>query len=177
MAIPMEPPKSYLLVSILYSPMVDPREPREELVKLFGEEDVVVGPWNFDHTNYYEKEMGKDLNKVFLSFENLISSEQLVEIKLFCIELEEQFSYKNRRRVNIDPGYLELSKLVLASTKNYDHRIHLGKGVYGDVQLRFRGGQFVTNPWTYPDYQTSLTMEFFTRVRQKYHDQLKQLDS
>ncbi|HNY92028.1 MAG TPA: DUF4416 family protein, partial [bacterium] len=73
-----------------------------------------------------------------------------------------------RRRVNLDPGYSEAAKLVLATTKNFGHRIYLGQGIYGDVQLFWRKGRFQSNPWTYPDYLEAKSLEFFSALRQDY---------
>ncbi|MBD3384727.1 DUF4416 family protein [candidate division KSB1 bacterium] len=121
--------------------------------------------FSFTHTNYYAKEMGKELFKRFIAFKNPIDPTEIVDIKLFCNHLEDQFRLKSNRSVNIDPGYIEIPKLVLATTKNFSHRIYLGKGIYGDVQLYWRGGRFMSNPWTYADYKQNLATTFFSQVR------------
>jgi hypothetical protein len=120
----------------------------------------------FKHTGYYSKEMGNQLIKFFVSFQHTIDPISIVDIKIFTNKIEDLFknSFQNRK-VNIDPGYIELPKLVLATTKNYAHRIYLGKGIYGDVQLYWRNGGFQTFPWTYPDYQDKPSIKFFTQVR------------
>lgn len=141
----------------------------------YGMIDLESPPFAFDHTQYYEKEMGPNLMKQLFSFQKLDKREKLIEIRLFSLQLEKKFSKGNRRQVNIDPGYLELSKLVVSSTKNFDHRIYLGQGVYGDVQLRYRKGEFVTNEWTYPDYCSQVVLDFLLDVRDNYFETLKQL--
>ena len=83
-------------------------------------------------------------------------------------ELEASTAHRGRRSVNYDPGYLEAAKLVLATTKNFDHRLYLGNGIYGDVQLRFRKGAFAAMDWTYPDYQQQSVLDFFHLVRSWY---------
>lgn len=138
----------------------------------FGEIDLRSQVYDFHHTDYYEKEMGKPLRKQFISFKGLIQPDKLAGIKLRTNQIEAMFSSQGRRRVNIDPGYIEGSKLVLATTKNYDHRIYLGEGIYGDVQLRFREGAFRINEWTYPDYREKLALGFFAEVRREYLKQL-----
>ncbi|NIA31425.1 MAG: DUF4416 family protein, partial [Actinobacteria bacterium] len=96
---------------------------------------------------------------------------EIVSIKLKSNKIESFFSKDAKRSVNIDPGYIETPKLVLATTKNYGHRIYLGQGIYGDVQLYWRNGVFRTNPWTYPDYREMDTLNFLTKVRKKYLSQ------
>ncbi|MFQ5751617.1 MAG: DUF4416 family protein [bacterium] len=137
--------------------------------------DVKSPPFKFDHTQYYKKEMGSQLMKQFFSFVNLDKKENLVHWKLFALELENQYAIAGKRQVNIDPAYLELAKLVVSSSKNFDHRIYLGQGIYGDVQLRYRNRQFVTNDWTYPDYCSAIVINFVKKVRNIYFQQLKQL--
>lgn len=125
-------------------------------------------PFHFDHTQYYEAEMGAPLEKAFYAFQELIDPAQLAKFKLLSNEIEEEFSTQSKRKVNLDPGYIEAAKLVLATTKNYGHRIYLMTGIYGDVQLYWRNGQFQFNPWTYPDYQDERTLRFLTEVRDIY---------
>ena len=134
---------------------------------------TTVGPiYEFSHSAYYEDEMGKNLVKQLVSFSDLIQMDQLADIKIATNAIEESLAQRRGdkffRMVNIDPGYLALSKLVLATTKNYDHRIYIGKGIYAEVTLRFRKGSFEPLEWTYPDYKQPLVMEFFNKVRENY---------
>lgn len=147
-------------------------EIEHELEKKFGKIDFKSAPFDFNHTDYYREEMGGNLKKMFLSFENLISPEKLSAIKLFTNELERKRSDNAKRIVNIDPGYLDNSKLVLASTKNYYHRIYLGKGIYAEVTLFFKGNTFQSLPWTYPDYKTENSVNIFNKIRGIYREQL-----
>ncbi|NLP09616.1 DUF4416 family protein [bacterium] len=133
-----------------------------------GEVSTGSEPFAFTHTRYYEPEMGSDLTKIFYAFVELMDPADLVSLKLHSNQIEERLSVHGRRRVNLDPGYLEAAKLILATTKNFSHRIYLGQGIYGDVQLYWRDGRFQSNPWTYPDYQAAATLAFFTRVRDNY---------
>lgn len=139
-----------------------------------GDIDHQSQEFPFIHSAYYEQEMGPNLMKQFVSFHALFDIEEFVSFKLWCVHLESEFSEAGKRRVNIDPAYLELAKLVVGTRKNFDHRIYLGSGVYGDVQLRFRKNRFVANDWTYPDYQSKSMLDFLTRVRSDFYDQLKQ---
>ncbi len=120
------------------------------------------------YTDYYREEMGPGLAKFFAAFGKLIEPDELVRLKHAAMAIEDAFRIDGRRRVNLDPGYLEFSKLVLSTTKNFDHRVYLGRGIYGDVQLRYRHGRFQFNDWTYPDYKSDLALRFFERVREAY---------
>lgn len=113
------------------------------------------------------------MQRKFLSFESLISPQRLAEIKSLTNELEVRFQrQESERGINIDPGYVEAGKLVLATIKNQQHRIYLGKGIYGEVTLRFRKGRFEPWEWTYPDYRSAPYLKFFNRVREIYLEQL-----
>jgi hypothetical protein len=134
--------------------------------------------FNFDFTEYYRPQMGTDLKRKFLSFRDLVRPEHIVELKLWAQCVEEQWGKSGGfgvpRPLNLDPGYISLSKLVLASTKDYNHRIYLRDRIYAEVTLAFKGGRFQPYPWTYPDYKTPGYIGFFTMVRQMYHAQLIQ---
>jgi len=139
------------------------------LVKKFGPIDTKSNIFNFSCTNYYEKETGKNLKRKFISFKRLIAPERLARIKLFTIELERKFSRKDKkRRINLDPGYITAAKLVLATTKNFQHRIYLNDGIFAEVTLKFKDGVFRPCEWTYPDYRTKKYLAFFKHVREIY---------
>lgn len=144
-----------------------------ELIELFGLVDLKSSLIPFSFTNYYASELGLNLQKKFLSFRTLIHPGKLFEIKTLTNEIEIKFQLQNnKRRINIDPGYLETGKFVLATTKNQQHRIYLGKGIYGEVTLRFKKGRFEPWEWTYPDYASGVYFEFFSKVRELYLEQL-----
>lgn len=144
-----------------------------ELEGLFGPVDMESSLIPFSFTDYYLPELGPDLKRKFLSFGSLIHPKRLAEIKSLTNELERRFQrQKGKRGINIDPGYLEAGKLVLATTKNQQHRIYLGKGIYAEVTLRFRKGRFEPWEWTYPDYRSRAYIDFFTKARKLYLEQL-----
>ena len=147
---------------------------KEELVKKFGEIDFESPLFSFNYTDYYRKEMGNKLWRKFVSFKRLFDPEKIVSVKLFTNEIEQKFSSGKKRKVNIDPGYLTLSKLVLTTTKNFAHRIYLGKGIYAEVTLRYiKGKGFQPWEWTYPDYRSEDYLEVFNSLREKYKKQLE----
>ncbi|MCI0514341.1 DUF4416 family protein [candidate division KSB1 bacterium] len=133
--------------------------------------------YDFLYTEYYATEMGTGLLKQFVVFQKLIPPDHLVATKLDSNALEQQWTTTGKRRVNIDPGYISAAKLVLATTKNYAHRLYLGQGIYGDVHLRVIDRKFVPNEWTYPDYQAADSLLFFNKIRQQYLKELRQLSS
>lgn len=145
---------------------------RMELAKAYGPVDHTSPVWPFDFTTYYAEEFGEDLLRQFITFSELIDPSTLPEIKLMTNGLEQSFAVQGRRQINVDPGYIDLSKLVLATTKNHQHRVYLGQGIYAEVTLRFTRQSFRPWEWTYPDYRTDHYVEFFNHARQTYLEQL-----
>ncbi len=135
------------------------------LIQRFGEIEFESEIFPFKHTDYYEKEMGKDLKRKFISFKPLKKPDEIVDLKLYCIEIEKKFMEQGRRKINLDPGYVELSKVVLSTTKNYSHRIYLSKGIYAEVTLYYQNGDFREFHYTYPDYRTEEYKVFFRKIR------------
>ncbi|MFH0935990.1 MAG: DUF4416 family protein [Candidatus Omnitrophota bacterium] len=140
--------------------------------KHFGSIDFQSQPLNFTHTDYYRGEFGEGLYKKIVSFRKLVPPQKLPEIKILTNKAEKRLSFLNKRLVNIDPGYLDLSKLVLASTKDYAHRIYLNKGIYGEITLFYRNKTFAAWECTYPDYRTPQYLAIFNQIRQIYSAQL-----
>ncbi len=133
----------------------------------------------FDFTDYYKAEMGDLIDRAFFSFERLVEADQLSGIKRQTNLLEEEIaaepasSQKVKRPLNLDPGYIEHSKVILASTKNFYHRIYLGSGIFAEVTMHFKNNTYQFFPWTYPDYQSKDYQEFFLKTRQIYRNQLR----
>ena len=129
----------------------------------------------FDYTDYYAREMGSELLRKFVSFGKLIQPEELVEIKLFTNSVEQELLYPNtdRRRINLDPGYVSAAKLILASTKDHIHRTYLKDGIYAETTLRMEKKTFRPWQWTYPDYRSEKYIEIFNEIRRRYMEQLR----
>jgi hypothetical protein len=140
----------------------------EFFVKNFGPIDYKSPVISFTYTDYYEKEMGGPLKRKFVSFKKLIPQEKIAKIKLLTNSIEEKFSVDKKRRINIDPGYVTDSKLVLATTKDYFHRICLGYGIYAEVTLMWRKGSFRPFEWTYPDYRSEAYTDILNIIRNAY---------
>ncbi len=152
-------------------------EVRRRLATQVGPIDRESEIWPFDTTDYYADEMGDDIRRQFISFAELISVDRLPEIKRLTNALELRFCDDlamphATRPVNIDPGYMTHSKFVLATTKDYSHRLYLGGGIYGEVTLHYESGDWQPWPWTYPDYATETYRSFFRQVRETYKAQL-----
>ncbi|MBI5144696.1 MAG: DUF4416 family protein [Candidatus Omnitrophica bacterium] len=143
------------------------------LKRYFGKIDFASESLSFAHTNYYTPEFGGSLKKKFISFQKLVLPERLSVIKRITNSIEKKFSSQGQRLINLDPGYLDLGKLVLASTKDYKHRIYLNKGIYAEITLYYEKNTFKPWDWTYPDYRTPEYINIFNRIREIYAQQIK----
>jgi len=145
----------------------------EDLSLVYGEVDFISEMFSFNFTDYYAKEMGERLFRHFIIFGPLISMTQLPDIKQMTNRLEEKYSRPNgTRRINIDPGYLCLEHIILATTKNYTHRPYLRDGIYADLTLVYRNQSFQALEWTYPDYRQDRVIDLFNQFRKKYAEDL-----
>jgi hypothetical protein len=174
MATISRPSSVKLFTGILLSPEMPLERLKTFLMRQLGPIDLQSPLIDFDYTDYYSKQMGKNLKRVFFSFERLIDPVKLCRIKVMTNGLEAYFSRrskKTQRPVNIDPGYITGSKLVLASCKDFSHRIYLDKGVYSELTLIFHGGAFKALEWTYPDYMSAEYQKVFRDIRDKYLSQ------
>lgn len=145
------------------------------LEQLYGRADIVSEVMNFDFTQYYDAEMGNPLLRRFVSFDRPTSPGILADVKCATNELEREFAAAGggwaARPINLDPGYIEPSKLVLASMKNFSHRIYLSRGVYGEVTLQWHKMQWQSLPWTFPDYASGRYFPFLTAARTRLREQ------
>ncbi len=152
---------------------------KDRLEKVLGRVDLESDTWPFGFTHYYEPEMGAGLLRRICSFRELIAPDNLVAVKHTTNRLEQELAAElpdaPRRPVNLDPGYVALGKLVLATTKDQAHRLYLGGGIYAECTLRWHNGAFEPWEWTYPDYRTEEYRAFFARVRELYRDKLSDM--
>lgn len=137
----------------------------------FGSIDFCSQILPFTFTQYYIPEMGEDIKRRFISFSLLILPEDLAGIKVLTNSIEQEFIIGNKRRINLDPGYITAAKLILATTKDNSHRIYLSNGIYAEITLRFVAGTFCYWEWTYSDYKTPEYIEIFNRIRQLFMGQ------
>lgn len=146
------------------------------LQRAFGPIDFRTSLLDFAYTNYYEPEMGGNLKRQVVSFRRLINPDDLPKIKLYTNKLESKFSISKKtpsRRINIDPGYLTEAKLILATTKDHQHRIYLNRGIYAEVTLRFVDKTYLPWEWTYRDYQSKEYIDIFNEIRKIYMQRIR----
>ena len=146
----------------------------EVLSARYGGVDFESDNLPFDCTQYYAPEMGEGLLRRFCTFRPLIPRELLVRIKRETNEVEGKFAVAGRRRVNIDPGYICAEHLILATTKGYTHRPYLGHGIYADLTLIYRDGEFRPLDWTYPDYASAQIRKILQGMRKRYLQEFKE---
>ena len=151
----------------------------ERLAAAFGPVDIQseVQPW--EHTDYYRDEMGTDLRRMFIFFERLIDPGDLSRIKLHSMHLEEELSRMtvstSQRAVNLDPGYITEAKVVLATTKDFPHRIYIGEGIYAESTLHYskNSGTYIAVDHTYPDFRSQYSRDLFNKAREKLRTTLR----
>jgi len=136
------------------------------LEKHFGDILLVSPSVPWDYSSYYKDELGNPLFRQFIFFKTLIDPGVLADIKLNTNTIEDALSSGGKRCINLDPGYLTRSKIVLASTKNYAHRIYIGKGIYAEVTLIFKDGTYNPHLYTYRDYQDKTYIDIFMNARE-----------
>ena len=175
MGTPSPPVPVKPVCSVTFSPTVGLEAVLSAIAPVAGEADLKSAVFDFNFTEYYSDEMGTDLKKIFISCRELMNPAGLVNLKLRTNELERVWASGGRRRVNLDPGYITSAKLVLASTKDFAHRIFLGGGIYGDVQLQYRHGSWHPEAWTFPDYRTETALSFFELVRDTFNTQERKM--
>ena len=175
MGIAKEFEKEKLIVGIIYSSEELLGVALSALTEQFGKIDDVSEEFSFsrEFSNYYDRELGGEGLRRIYSFEELIAPERQAEIKVFTNELEMKLSIDGDRHVNIDPGFINHGRLLLATTKPTGFRIPLSDGIYTELTLYWARGEWQKLPWTYRDYQSELVQSFITRVRRRYLNQRK----
>ncbi|RKZ34751.1 hypothetical protein DRQ33_01445 [bacterium] len=140
----------------------------------WGEIEFSSEKVDFDQfTQYYQSEMGTGLTRFWFALEGIRFPDDLIRIKWSCTAIENSLTQDKNRRVNLDPGYITEAKVILASFKDFAHRIYLTEGVYADMQLIWRDGKFIPREWTFADYRSDIAQKFFTRLRETYRRKLK----
>ena len=177
MSQPRNPQPAKLVIGLLANNKTLMPEVAEKLERAFGSMDMISAWMDFDFTEYYAKEMGAPLYRRMMTFGGLIRQKELANIKLATNALEQSYADSGRRCVNIDPGYLLYERFVLATGKNFSHRIYIGQRIYADLTLIFQQGTYQTLPWTYPDYADQRMIWFLKQVREKYGADLRRQSS
>lgn len=165
MGVPYTPPRAMLLVGTLFHSDDVYYRALPFLSGHFGEIALEGPRTEWTYSDYYREEMGSPLFRRFVFFKDLVDQDSLAGIKHATNHLEQSFVVGGRRTINMDPGYLTPAKLVLASTKDYSHRIYLGTGIFAEVTLVFRKGAFRPHVNTYRDYRDEGSLRVFSIAR------------
>jgi hypothetical protein len=171
MSQPKEPHPVKLIIRFLFSDAKSQTHALNALISDFGPMDFLSDPEPFSFTDYYNDEMGHGISRQTASFLDLVTPGNLASIKLRTNEIENSLSVDGKRKVNIDPGLLSLENFILATGKNFTHRIYLRDGIYADLTLIYHKGAFQTLPWTYPDYRDPEFLHYLGVLRKKLKSQ------
>jgi hypothetical protein len=165
--------KEKLIIGILISRLEWKGELLKILEREFGPVDYESRLLPFHYTDYYHREMGEKIWRLFISFKDLIPPDLLAGIKARTNEIEKAFSEQGHRFINLDPGIINRSHLLLATTKDGSHRIPLCRGIFAEVTLVYEKAHFKSLEWTYPDYRSDEYKEILHRIRGIYKKQIK----
>jgi len=172
-----EPEPVKLIVGILAADKTCLQAALETITAEFGRTDLVSEVFDFYQTDYYKDQAGENILRQFVSIAELIDPGRLASIKHKTNRIEKELAEKLDtslpRPVNLDPGIIEPSKLVLASTKNFSHRIYIGESMYAELTLSFCKGKWQSFPYTFPDYKEDRYHEFLSTVRGKLVEQIR----
>ena len=161
------PSPARLLFSVIYREEEDFEKALRRITERMGEVACTSEPFLFDSTEYYSREMGTPLVRRFVVTNDPVSRDVLATVKLLAETIEKELSVGGKRTVNIDPGLLADENVVLATGKNYSHRIYLRDGVFADLTLVFEKGEYRPLPWTYPDYASPAIRTFLGGLRRE----------
>src|SRR5512139_1315140 len=164
-----------LIVAVLWSDAPALELALVRLEERWGRIDFSGSDHPFDATDYYDSEMGPGLCRRIVSFSRLVPPESIREAKLVCNEIEESLAAGGRRKVNLDIGYIDHNKVVLASAKYAGQKIHLGDGIYADMIARYRDGKYRPFEWTFPDFHDGRYDGELEKIRATYLGQLRSL--
>jgi hypothetical protein len=157
-----------LVVSAIYREERRFEEAVPRVEAAVGPVRVVGEPFPFDRTDYYGKEMGTPLYRRFLAAGRPVPRNALAAIKVSMESVEAGLAECGRRTVNLDPGLLTPESFILATGKNYSHRVYLGEGVFADLTLVYRHGEYRSLPWTYPDYASEGVRSLLRELRREH---------
>ena len=171
---PHHPQKALLVAGILYSDRIDSPILFNCLEDAFGPIALRSASFPFLETDYYREEMGDAITREWVAFDRCVEQDEIVEVKKRSNQIESRrFSRGTNRLVNIDPGYLTFGKVVLATTKDNQHRLYLREGIYAEVTLRYRRGGYEPWEWTFRDYRRQEALQFFNQARSIYRDMIR----
>lgn len=166
MSIPKEPSKAKLVISFISTSEELINSSIERIAQKYSTPDFVSEFISFTHTQYYEDEHGCGLKRRFASFSKLLPRDHIVKVKQFTNQLENETIIDGKRKINIDPGFLTPENFILATGKNFTHRVYLKDGIFADLTLIFQKNDFMELPWTYPDYKGRDVKNMLIKIRE-----------
>jgi len=166
MSIPKTPTKAKLVISFISKDKELINSCIKKVGQKFSPADFVTEFVDFTHTSYYEKELGGSLKRRFASFKKLLDRKDLVKVKKLTNLIENETVHSKKRRINIDPGFLTIENFILASGKNFTHRVYLKDGIFADLTLIFTKNDFKELSWTYPDYKEKAVKDMLRKIRE-----------
>lgn len=175
MAAPQLVPPVKLIVAALWSRSTILEHALDLMTERWGAIDFRGAEHPFDVTDYYAPEMGPNLRRQLFAFAKLVPPEWLKELKLACNQIEDQLRNDRGREVNLDIGYLDHNKIVLASCKYAGQKIPLGDGIHADLIARYAKGKYQPFEWTFPDFKTDRYDGELNAIRARYLEQLREL--
>lgn len=167
------PAQAKIIAGFIFSDYRTFNKAVSHLSKKLGPVDTESDSFQFNHTDYYCAEMGQGLIRRFVAFKRLRGLDNIYMLKLITNNLEMRLSPSVNRSINIDPGYLTASSVILLTTKNYTHRIYLKNGIFAETTLFFKNGSYQPWEWTFPDFKTEEYIKFFNTTRASYLNDLK----
>ena len=172
---PEQPQPVKFFCGVLYSDEMLLQRACEHLQAHFGLIDYKSPLFPFQATDYYIPEMGSPIVRCFWAFHDLVNPKILAESKLYCSQVEEALAIAAKRKVNLDPGYMDYDKVVLASAKYNSQKIYLDLGIYADVTLYYERGFYRPSEYAFPDFKSGSYNDVFLNIRAKYKGQLRKM--
>ena len=174
MAQPEQPLPVKYFIAVLFRDDECCAKVKNELVARWGRIDLEGTNHPFDVTDYYESEMGTPLYRRLLAFETLYVPTLIVAMKLQCNDIETALAHNGKRTINLDAGYLDHNKYLLASAKQAGQKVYLDRGIYADLSGRYKAGNYRPFEWTFPDFRDGRYDEELLAIRRLYREQIKQ---
>ncbi|MBC8182148.1 DUF4416 family protein [candidate division KSB1 bacterium] len=174
---PLPSPLTKLICGVLFTDEELLIQAKELTIQKYSAIDFESEHFTFNVSDYYKPEMGWPIQRLFWSFEKLIDPKDIAGIKIECNEMEDQLAFNKNRKVNLDAGYMDYDKVVLASAKYNWQKIYLDYGIYADLTLRYEKGKYLPFPWSFPDFKEGHYNEVLLKIREIYKKQRKINDS
>ena len=170
---PLASPLAKLICGVLFTDDILLVKAKECVLKKYGVGDFESHSFKFDVSYYYKTEMGWPNYRRFWSFEKLINPKAIGSSKIECNKIEDELAVSGNRKINLDPGYLDYDKIVLASAKYNWQKIYLNNGIYADLTLRYEKGKYGPFPWSFPDFKEGDYNSVLLKIREIYKLQMK----